>query len=391
MSVSTITVTQDLAERRTGTGDEDADDDMSEPSRGVAALFDDAATSPAPAVPDAPAPRRRRRWGFVLGALLVVALAVAGGAWFTLRHAVSSYDHNIERFGDPFAQLPADKRPASTARTGALNVLLLGSDSRISAGDPGQWAMGAQRTDAIMLVHVQADRKAAYVVSIPRDSWVPIPGHGTAKINAAFSWGGPALMVRTVESVTGVHVDHVVIADFDGFKQLTDDLGGVDIKIPKATHDERASWTAGVHHMTGEQALNYVRQRHNLPGGDFDRIKRQQTWIKVVVRKLVASGTMSNPVALNRALTTLSKSVATDAGFDMDKIGALASSLGSMDPGELRFLTTPTAGGGVSSDGQMYVKVDRAAAGRLFGAVQNDKVREWIRTYRPDMLPGEVR
>jgi anionic cell wall polymer biosynthesis LytR-Cps2A-Psr (LCP) family protein len=188
-----------------------------------------------------------------------------------------------------------------------------------------------------------------------------------------------------------VHVDHVVIADFDGFKQLTDDLGGVDIKIPKATHDERASWTAGVHHMTGEQALNYVRQRHNLPGGDFDRIKRQQTWIKVVVRKLVASGTMSNPVALNRALTTLSTSVATDAGFDIDKISALVSSLADMDPGELRFLTTPTAGGGVSSDGQMYVKVDKTGAGRLFGAVEADEVRQWIRTYRPDMLPEEVR
>ncbi len=365
---------------------------MSEPSRGVAALFDDVAAPTEPVAPAGPGQHRRLRprWPFVLGALVAVALALTGGAWFTVRHAVASYDHNIERFADPFTKLPAAQRPASTVQTGALNVLLLGSDSRISAGDPTQWSVGAQRTDAIMLVHVQSDRKAAYVVSIPRDSWVPIPGHGTAKINAAFSWGGPPLMVRTVESVTGVHVDHVVIADFDGFKQLTDDLGGVDIKIPKATHDERASWTAGLHHMTGEQALNYVRQRHNLPGGDFDRVRRQQTWIKVVVRKLVASGTMSNPVALNRALTTLSKSVATDAGFDMDKISALVSSLANMDPGELRFLTMPTAGGGVSSDGQMYVKVDKTGAGRLFGAVENDKVRQWIRTYRPEMLPEEV-
>ena len=366
---------------------------MSESSRGVAALYDAVAAEPAPARPDGPGRHRghRRRWLFVvLGAVLMLALGLAGGAWFTVRHAVAGYDHNIERFGDPFAQLPTDQRPASIAPTGALNVLLLGSDSRISAGDPSQWSVGAQRTDAIMLVHVQSDRKAAYVVSIPRDSWVAIPGHGTAKINAAFSWGGPSLMVRTVESVTGVHVDHVVIADFEGFKQLTDDLGGVDIKIPKATHDERASWTAGVHHMTGQQALNYVRQRHNLPGGDFDRVKRQQTWIKVVVRKLAASGTMANPAALNRALTTLSKSVATDAAFSMDKISALVSSLGDMDPGELRFLTMPTAGG-VTSNGEMDVKVDKTAAGRLFGAVEADQVRQWIRTYRPDMLPEEVR
>ena len=326
---------------------------MSEPSRGVAALFDDVAAPTEPVAPAGPGQHRRRRprWPFVLGALVVVALALAGGAWFTMRHAVASYDHNIERFADPFTKLPAAQRPASTVQTGALNVLLLGSDSRISAGDPTQWSVGAQRTDAIMVVHVQSDRKAAYVVSIPRDSWVPIPGHGTAKINAAFSWGGPPLMVRTVESVTGVHIDHVVIADFDGFKQLTDDLGGVDIKIPKATHDERASWTAGLHHMTGEQALDYVRQRHNLPGGDFDRVKRQQTWIKVVVRKLVASGTMSNPVALNRALTTLSKSVATDAGFDIDKISALVSSLADLgaDQAHVTFMTAPSPAPGLQS------------------------------------------
>jgi LCP family protein required for cell wall assembly len=243
-----------------------------------------------------------------------------------------------------------------------------------------------------MLVHVQADRKAAYVVSIPRDSWVPIPGHGTAKINAAFSWGGPALMVRTVESVTGVHVDHVAIADFDGFKQLTDDLGGVDIKIPKATHDERASWTAGVHHMTGDQALNYVRQRHNLPGGDFDRVRRQQNWIRAVFRKLVASGTMSNPVELNRALTTLSASVATDNGFGMDQISALVSSLSSMDPGELRFLTAPTSGTGWSPDHtQSIVRLDAVGGQRLWQAVRQDGVRSWIQRYRPDMLPQTVR
>src|SRR3954471_11015427 len=367
---------------------------MSEPSRGTAALFDDVAAPPAPTVPPGPGQhrgRRRRRWPFVVGALVVVALAVAVGARLVVRQAVAGYDRNIERFGDPFAQIPATVRPASTAQTGALNLLLLGSDSRISAGDPSQWSVGAQRTDAIMLVHVQADRKAAYVVSIPRDSWVPIPGHGSAKINAAFSWGGPALMVRTVESVTGVHVDHLVIADFDGFQQLTDDLGGVDIKVPKATHDERATWTAGVHHMSGKDALNYVRQRHNLPGGDFDRVKRQQAWIRAVVRKLVASGTMANPVALNRALTTLSKAVATDTALDIDKLGALVSSLADMDPGELRYLTMPTAGGGVSSDGQMYLKVDRTAAGRLFESVENDKVRQWIQTYRPDMLPETVR
>ena len=149
-----------------------------------------------------------------------------------------------------------------------------------------------------MVVHVQADRKAAYVVSIPRDSWVTIPGHGKAKINAAFSWGGPSLMVRTVESVTGVPIDHVVVADFTGFKTAHRPARRRRHQaIPQATSDERHTWTAGVHHMDGEEALDYVRQRHNLPNGDFDRVRRQQNWIRAVLRKLGSTRHAAEPAS----------------------------------------------------------------------------------------------
>jgi len=357
----------------------------------------DGAPSPwPPAQARHPKERRRRRWPFVVATLAVVALAVSGGAWLTVRQAVARYDSNIERFADPFIQIPAAERPAPpptvAGATRPLNVLLLGSDSRISAGDATQWSYGAQRTDAIMLVHVQGDRKAAQVVSIPRDTWVPIPGHGSAKINAAFSWGGMPLMVRTVEALSGLKIDHVAVVDFDGFKQLTDDLGGVDITIAKATKDERATWTAGEHHMDGATALKYVRQRHNLPGGDFDRVKRQQNWIRAVVSKLGASGTLRNPVALDRALTTLSKSVSTDAGFGMDKIGDLVTSLSGVKKGGLLFLTMPNDGAGWSPDGkQSIVKVDKVRAPALFKAVRVDRVTDWIERYRPDLLPDIVR
>src|SRR4051812_44744391 len=304
---------------------------------GAAELFEPRPRGPVPA-----RPRRHRRRLSVLAGFLALVLVGAGAGWFAVRQVVSGYDRNIQRFGDPFGGIPKTQRAApDAAATGAMNLLLLGSDSRIDAGNPQQWSYGAQRTDAIMLVHLQADRKAAYVVSIPRDSWVTVPGHGKAKINAAFSWGGPSLMVRTVESVTGVPIDHVVVADFTGFKTLTDQLGGVDITIPQATHDERHTWTAGVHHMNGEEALDYVRQRHNLPGGDFDRVKRQQNWIRAVIRKLSSTGTLANPVALNRDLQTLSKSVATDSGFGMDKIGDVVSSIAGLGGNDLGFFTAP--------------------------------------------------
>jgi LCP family protein required for cell wall assembly len=360
---------------------------------------DDRAPASAPSGPSSPrraapaALRRHRRWLFILAAVVVLLGALAGGGLFAVRQAVNGYDHNIERFADPFKQIPGTDRPTRSNIGGdAMNVLLLGSDSRIDAGNPNQWSYGAQRTDAIMLVHVQAQRKNAVVVSIPRDSWVPIPGHGTAKINAAFSWGGPSLMVRTVEQLTGVRIDHVVVADFTGFKQLTDDLGGVDITIPAATSDERATWTAGLHHMTGEQALNYVRQRHNLPGGDFDRVKRQQTWIRAVFHQLRSTGTLTDPLALNRALTTLSKSVATDSGFDIGKIGDLLTSLAGLGSPDLYFVTAPTIGTGWSPDHtQSIVELDTKGDIRLWTAIRQDAVRGWIQQYHPALLPKTVR
>src|SRR4051794_4262224 len=300
---------------------------------GGAELFE-----PRPRRPVPPRSPRRRRWLYVLAGFLALAVVAAGAGWLVVRQAVDGYDRNIQRFADPLGAIPKTQRatPDATAM-GAMNLLLLGSGSRIDAGNPQQWSYGAQRTDAIMLVHLQADRKAAYVVSIPRDSWVIVPGKGLAKINAAFSWGGPSLMVRTVESVTGIRIDHVVVADFTGFKTLTDQLGGVDIKIPQATHDERHTWTAGVHHMNGQEALDYVRQRHNLPNGDFDRVKRQQNWIRAVLRKLSSTGTLRNPLALDQELTTLSKSVATDSRFGADQLGTLATSLAGLGQGDLRF------------------------------------------------------
>src|SRR5689334_6318029 len=283
---------------------------------------------PAPGAPEKP--RRVRR---ILVRLLVVVLALAVvlggaavGAAFWLQH---KYDSNIDRFGDPFASIPAASRPAP-APANVQNILLLGSDSRVSAGDPSQWEAGAQRTDAIMVAHVPADRSAIQIVSIPRDSWVDIPGHGKNKINAAFSFGGPSLMVQTVEQLTKVRINHVVVVDFTGFTSITDALGGVDIDVAKATKDGRASFSAGVQHMDGAQALNYVRQRHGLPGGDFDRVKRHQNWIRAVARETLDRGTLTSPLQLNRVLDATTKTIATDDDFSVGQMRSLALSARNM-------------------------------------------------------------
>ena len=289
---------------------------------------------------------------------------------------------NIERIGDPFAALPSRPAvvPPTTGTTSAVNILLLGSDSRISAGDPNQWTYGAQRTDAIMLVHIPADRSGAYLFSIPRDSWVDIPGHGKAKINAAYSWGGPALLIQTVEQLTNVRIDHMAITDFDAFKALTDELGGVEITAPADTYDRgKLVITAGTHLLNGTQALAYVRERYGLPRGDFDRVQRQQNWMRAIMLRAQSQHLLTNPVALASFLDIVTKAVAVDNTFTFDEMRSLALSLRGLSSSSVSFHTVPVTGTGTSADGQSIVVLNRPAFDALMLAVRNDTVGAYLK------------
>jgi LCP family protein required for cell wall assembly len=346
-------------------------------------------TGPITTVPERTVrPRRRRLLVRLLVCCLILGLVLGGGGlgvFFWIQH---SYNQNIERIDNPFD--PQDKaRPA--AAPGAKNILMLGSDSRISA-DPGAWIRGAQRTDAIMIAHVPSDRSQLQVTSIPRDSWVSIPGHGKNKINAAFSFGGPTLMVKTVEKLTRVRIDHVVIVDFEGFKDITDELDGVRINVAKSTSDERSSFAAGPQTMDGESALKYVRQRHNLPGGDFDRVRRQQNWIRAVALKTLDRGTLTNPFKLNRVIDSLTSSIAADESFSIGEMRSLALSMRKVRGDDLTFLTAPVAGTGRSPDGkQSIVKLDGSANRKLWSAMAHDTMPKWLGAHPEAALGGSVR
>jgi LCP family protein required for cell wall assembly len=334
----------------------------------------------------APGARRGHGWRSRRLSLLVIIplgilLVLVGGGVAIGWRVQSNLDHKISRFGDPFAQLPSSVRATRSGPASAMNLLVFGSDSRISAGDPRQWEAGAQRTDAIMLVHLPADRSGAYVISILRDSWVQIPGHGYAKINAAFSWGGPALAIRTVEQLTGVHIDHMMVTDFTGFARLTDLLGGVQITVPKATNlgNSKQRIAAGTYTMDGATALAYVRERYTLPNGDFDRVKRQQNWIRAIMKKAASSGVATDPQRLYDVLSASASALATDDSFTIDQMRDLALSLRSAGPGGLRFLTTPTKGTGWSPDHQQsIVLLDPAKDAGLWKAVASDQVSSWL-------------
>lgn len=346
------------------------------------------------ALTGAKGPARRRHSGG--NKAVVVAFALVLGLVVLAAGSVAGYlawaNGKIERIADPFEGLDPVSRPApapteNSSGAAPLNVLILGSDSRISAGDPSAWRAGGQRTDALMIAHVAADRKSAVVMSIPRDSWVPIPGRGEAKINAAFSYGGPTLTIETVEALTGIRIDNFVVADFTSFTELTDALGGVEITVPEDAYQHgELLFSAGKQTLNGEQALAYTRQRYGLPGGDFDRVKRQQNWIRAMIAKTKNEGTLTNPVKLTGLLNVVGKSVAVDDSLGLNDLRVLATDLAGLQTNDITFVTAPNSGTGRSADGQSIVVLDRAAFDPLVAAIADDTVAEYIAANK-DSLP----
>lgn len=338
----------------------------------------------------AKARRKRRRRTLLLSALALLLIVVLGaGALVWQRQA--SYNGNIDRLP---GTMPTGRRPGPNV-VGTENWLLVGSDSRVQAnttGEGGQlWRPGQQRSDTLMLLHLPAKRDKAYIISIPRDSWVEIPGYGYQKINAAFSYGGPPLLIQTVEALTNVRIDHFGAIDFNGFKAMTDALGGVDVHIDKTVHDpmNHVTWQAGKQHLDGEKALLFVRQRYNLPNGDFDRIKRQQAFLKAIIQKAAEGGTVTNPIKLDRFLSAFTKSISVDEGVSAGHLRSLALSMRNVRGSDIKFLTVPNKGPAARGR-QSVVLLDEEKAGRLFEAVRSATMAEYIAEYGGTNSVGKV-
>jgi LCP family protein required for cell wall assembly len=303
----------------------------------------------------------RRRVVVGCGAVALGLLLLAGGGLYLLQR---KYNGDVRRIAG--AMPDHHGRPAPSGR--GENWLLIGSDRREDIP-----SMGA-RADAIMVVHLSRRGDRLSVIAIPRDGWVPIPGHGTAKINAAFAFGGPRLLISTVEQLTNVRVDHYAALDFNGFVQMTDALGGVDVTITQRTHDPKhdRTWEAGRQHLNGVEALDFVRQRWNLPAGDLDRIKRQQAFLHALEDK--ARGTR-NPLKIDRFVRAATRSVTVDDSVTSGGLRGLARRL--LETSDIEYVTSPVAGT-AARGGQSVVLLDDAGVRALFTAVRDDRVSEYV-------------
>jgi LCP family protein required for cell wall assembly len=302
---------------------------------------------------------------------------------------VRKYDGNINRISGALG-LPGVARPAAGAKN-STTFLLVGSDSR---GDlaPGQGTQGkgatfvkGQRSDTIIIAHLFAGSDKAQLISFPRDSWVQIPaftdpstGQATPahmeKINSAFSEGGPALLVATVEQISGLRVDHFIQVDFEGFKSMVDQLGGVEVCLskPAKEHDSGIDLPAGRQVIKGDQALAFVRQRKGLAQGDLDRIRRQQQFLGAIIRKTLSAGTLLNPIRLNGFLDALTHSLQVDDGLSISDMRDLALRMRGASAGGVAFTTVPVASSDGRRAGQSVVLLDDAADRRLFDRIRRD-------------------
>ncbi len=291
--------------------------------------------------------RARLRTG--LTGFVILSVVLVGGSYLYFRHQLS----RLNRLDIPGL--------TDDGATTVMNVLLVGSDTRETAsGDiadatgKGDAGTAGQRSDTIMVLHIDPNRQKAAILSIPRDLYVSIPGHGKDRINSAFSAGGPTLLIETIKNALGVDINHYVEVDFAGFERIVNTIGGVKVHVDHPARDFMTGLDipeAGCNELDGYQALAFVRSRYYetyengrwVPGSnsDLDRIARQQDFIRRMMKKAVSSG-LTNPLTLNRLINIGVENVKVDEQMSTKDITTLARRFRSIDPDTVDMLTLPT-------------------------------------------------
>jgi LCP family protein required for cell wall assembly len=310
--------------------------------------------------------RQRRAVLTAIGAMSALVMLASGSAW-----ALTSYiNGHLGR---------VNAGTAGTPSSGPLNIVVAGLDERsgLTGRQQAQLHVGRNQgetdTDTLMLVHVPASHRSVQVISLPRDSWVNIPGHGMNKINSALSLGGPQLMVQTIQQATGLRINDYVEVNFLGFVKVIDALGGVNICLAQAVDDSYSGlhMSAGVHHVNGITALEYARDRHSFATSDLARIQDQQQLISTALGEGIKSGMLANPVRLENFLSATSAAIRVDQGFN---VVSLADELRGLSTSDVTFTTVPLANTNyITPSGESAVLWNSSAAAALFNGLKNDQ------------------
>ena len=301
--------------------------------------------------------RRGRRIALILGTAAVVLIAGVAGTYFWLNGKLNR---------------PVTL-PATSLTSAGTNWLITGSDSRAGLSRAEIDALhvgfdeGTLNSDSIMLLHMGSGRPV--LISIPRDSYVNIPGHGYNKINAALAYGGANLLIQTVENVTGLKIDHYMGIGFGGLVAVVNKIGGVQICLKTAINDSYSgvNLSAGCHDLNGDQALAFVRDRHSFATEDLQRIQDQRAFISALLKKATSPGVFLNPFTALPFGSTAASSMSVDKGTSLLDLVHAASGLRDPETG-----TVPIANSNYHTNAGDSVLWNTTQATELFKALKND-------------------
>jgi len=301
--------------------------------------------------------RRGRRIALIIGTVVVVLLAGVAGTYFWLDGKLNK-DVTL---------------PATSLTSAGTNWLITGSDSRAGLSRAEIDALhvgfdeGTLNSDSIMLLHMGSGRPV--LISIPRDSYVDIPGHGWNKINAALAYGGASLLIQTVENVTGLKIDHYMGIGFGGLVAVVNKVGGVQICLKTAINDSYSgvNLSAGCHNLNGDQALAFVRDRHSFATEDLQRIQDQRVFLSALLKKATAPGVYLNPFTALPFGSTAASSMSVDTGTSLLDLAQAAFALRNPETG-----TVPIADDNYYTSAGDAVRWNTTEATELFNALKND-------------------
>lgn len=324
-------------------------------------MSQDATTSSQGNSPENPRRGRKRvrtRGQRIRRAILLSALVLVIAAGGTAYWLYSRLDGNIK--GVDINKALGEDRPEKLPTSGQ-NLLVLGSDSRAGAENKalgGGGAVSGARSDTAMVVHIPEGRSKAVAVSIPRDTLVTRPectkadgstvgSANRVMFNSVYSQVGPACVVKTVEKMSGVRIDHYLEINFAGFKDLVDAIGGVTVDVPQDIHDKSSGLdlTAGPHKLNGTESLSYVRTRHGIgDGSDLGRIGLQQQFILALLSEVKSQDLLSSPTSTYKLANSATKSLTTDEDLaSLTSLAEFARSMQGVDPGTMETIMLPVA------------------------------------------------
>lgn len=310
--------------------------------------------------------KRRTKKALKITAVGLVFSLVLGAIWFQWT------------FGE------LERMPASSGRAGlntpGTTMLLIGSNPEepdVTAVSDSGWQRTLSTSDLVMLLHLTRDNRAMFVISIPADSLLPIPGLGEGKLADAFARGGQDLYVRTIEEFSGVRLDRVAAMDMNALREITDQLGGVILDVPR----EACGVPAGPRRLDGKQSLDYMALQPCLPRRDLDRVERQQSMLRALMRGAVDGGKVTNPFRVQKMLRSTASNLTLEDGYSYPSMFGTLFSMRRLRSSNTTFLTVPTATkANVLVNGVAAIRLDPVKDAALWDALRRDQLAEYLAT-----------